>query len=60
MESDRRSDNHRIEVGAIEEVLKPARGGDFRMQPAHMRQPLLARIANEFELAVGGLPQVTD
>ena len=53
-------DHHRIKVRAVQQILETTRGRNLGIQPPHVAQALLARIADEFELAVRGLPQVTD
>jgi hypothetical protein len=58
MESHRRSDDHGVQVRAIEQVLEPLRGGDPGMQSPHVRQPLLTRVAKQLELAARRLPHI--
>jgi len=60
MESDGSGDNHCVNLGVAEQLLKIIGGGHFGMQSSHVTESLIAGITDNFEMAFGQLPQVAD
>jgi hypothetical protein len=52
--------HYSVEVRAIQQIIETSRGRNLGIEAPHVAEPLLAGVADEFELAILGLPQVAN